>query len=211
MIATSKRGFAAIFAVFALVMFGLQARAADERVLSFFIETSQDAIAITHGGKDAGLKPFPEGILTLAGTNIANTLALTARISDASGALVGLATELEDFPTAIMDHGAQVWDTYWTLMIVGRGSLFLYEKESLGPDVARVFSETRNGSKDWHGSLTHPSNVGPLPSGEGIVVGGTGEFTGATGSFQEIGTLKRFTTEGELDARIELRVRLSAN
>lgn len=187
---------------------GQEKTADNSRVVSFFMEVPEDAIALTHGGKGAGITPFPEGILGLEETTIANTLALTVRLRDATGNLVGLASELEHFPTPSRPDGSNVWNTYWTVMVPGRGSLLLYERESLGPDVARVFHETPKGTEDWTGSLTRPSNVGPLPNGHGIVAGGTGEFAGATGSFQEIGTLKRFTPAAELTATIELRIHL---
>ncbi len=178
------------------------------KTLSYFIEMPEDGLALTHGQQGVELKPFPKGIQVLEGTEIENTLALTVRLRNQSRELVGLASELEYFPEVLDEDGKQVWDTYWTLMVSGKGSLFLYEKESLGPKIAKVFFETQQGDEDWQGRLTEPTNVGPLSTGHGVIAGGTGEFSGASGSFEEIGTLTAFTTSGELTASIELRLHL---
>lgn len=177
-----------------------------KETISFFLELPEDALSLTHGTPGGIIKPFPEGIKSLHNTDLANTLALTSRLRNNDGKLVGLASELEDFSVALQNDGKQIWDTYWTLMIVGRGTIFLYEKESLGPEVAAVFFNTPLGDKDWEGHLTLPSNMGPHASGHGIIVGGTGEFANRSGTFEEIGTLLKFTTSSEITASLELRI-----
>lgn len=174
--------------------------------LSLLMELPADAIALTHGG--APIAAFPRGIVTLQDTPIANALALTARVRDSDGRMVGLATELEDFPRGEALDADTVWDTYWTVMIVGRGSLYLHEKESLGPTVARIFGDAARHGRGWEGVHREPSTVGPLPGRNGEIVGGTGEFAGASGTFREIGTLRRFTSRGDIEATIELRLEL---
>lgn len=174
--------------------------------LSFFLKIPEDGLALTHGKMDHGLKPFPGGIKSLADTPIANTLALVSRVRDREGNLVGLASELEYFEQKPKSDGLQVWDTYWTLMIAGRGTLYLYEKESLGPEVADIFFSTKSKNSPWIGSLTWASNVGPHPSGHGVIVGGTGDFLGKVGTYEEIGTLLKFTSDGEITADIEIRL-----
>lgn len=172
--------------------------------LSYFIEVPADAIALTHGG--GAIAPFPEGIMSSQDTPVASSLALLTRVRDDKGQLVGLASELEDFPAGKTLGGETVWDTYWTVMIKGRGTLLLHEKESLGPTVGRIFADAVRKGQAWSGSHTESSTVGPLPGRNGEIVGGTGEFAGARGSFQEIGTLRSFSPKGELAATIELRV-----
>jgi hypothetical protein len=174
--------------------------------LSLVMELPADAIALTHGG--APIAAFPQGIATLQDTPVANALALTARVRDSDGRTVGLATELEDFPRGEALDADTVWDTYWTVMIVGRGSLYLHEKESLGPTVARIFGDAAQRGRSWEGVHREPSTVGPLPERNGEIVGGTGEFAGASGAFREIGTLRRFTSRGDIEATIELRLDL---
>jgi len=201
-----RKSLVAVCALIAVQMSGVVLADEEQGDLSVFMRMPEDALSLTHAGAGNALAPFPDGIPTLGGTDIARTLALTARIRDADGNLIGLTSELEDFPADFDEKGEQVWDTYWTVMIVGRGSLLLYEKEALGPDVAKVFAETPGSGLDWSGSIKQPSTVGPLPDKYGVVVGGTGEFEGATGKFREIGHLKRFTTDGALEAEIELRI-----
>jgi len=181
-----------------------------ETSMSFFLKIPEDGMALTHGKLGHGLKAFPDGIKSLADTPLANTLGLMSRIRDMNGNLVGLASELEYFPQKPKSDGSPVWDTYWTLMIAGRGTLFLYEKESLGPKVADVFFNAKNRRASWTGSLTWPSNVGPEKNGHGTIVGGTGEFTNMSGTFEEIGTLLEFTPKGELTADIEIRLYFSS-
>jgi|GEM_PF-1392154 len=178
----------------------------DEMTISFFIEGAEDIVAITHSGA-MPLKQLPADIQPLQPTPAGHSLGLIAKVRDGDGAVIGFASELEDFPIVDEFNDKNVWDTYWTVVINGRGSLLLYEKESLGPEVGSIFSETHKRTDDWTGNLVHASNVGPAPSGLGVIVGGTGEFSGADGTFEEIGTLRRFTPDGDIDASIELRVK----
>lgn len=180
----------------------------NETTVSFFMQGPADFISLSHSGA-APIKLTPSDIRPLLSSRDGNSLALTAILRDRNGEVVGLASELEDFPISDDFDGASVWDTYWTVVINGRGALLLHEKESLGPEVGRVFAETLQGTQDWTGNLVHASNVGPSPDGFGVIVGGTGEFEGATGFFEEIGTLRRFTPKGDLEATIELRIRFA--
>lgn len=178
------------------------------QAISFFIEMPEDGISLTHGGALA-IRAMPPGIATLRDTPIPNALALTTLLRDSERRVVGLATELEEFPLSPAPEGEPVWDTYWTLMIVGRGSLLLHEKESLGPTVGRIFREAASEGRGWAGSHTESSTVGPLPDRNGEIVGGTGDFAGASGTFREIGTLRSLSSEGEIEATIELRLELN--
>ncbi|MBY0563156.1 MAG: hypothetical protein K2P58_03130 [Hyphomonadaceae bacterium] len=176
--------------------------------VSFVIEAPADFIALTHGG-GAPLRQAPPGIATLADTPIPNALALTARVRDGAGRIVGLATELEDFPPASSPGGEAVWDTYWTVMVVGKGTLFLHQTESLGATVGRVFREAASEGRGWTGSHTESSTVGPVAGRHGEIVGGTGDFAGASGTFREIGALRSLSSDGDIEATIELRLELN--
>lgn len=190
---------------------GSDANKAKRETISYFIEVPADFISLTHGGK-LPLKISPAGILSLENSPISNTLALTTRLRDKEGRLVGITSELEDFAVAgrapVAKGAEPVWDTYWTLVVAGRGSLYLHEKESLGPTVGRIFAEARKRKQDWVGSHNEPSTVGPLPGRNGEIIGGTGAFYGASGTFREIATLKKFTQDGQIEAQVELRLEL---
>lgn len=190
---------------------GSDANKAKRETTSYFIEVPADFISLTHGGK-LPLKMHPAGILSLENSPVSSTLALTTRLRDKDGRLVGITSELEDFAVAgggpVPKGAGPVWDTYWTLLIAGRGSLYLHEKESLGPTVARIFAQARERKQDWEGNHSESSTVGPLPGRQGEIIGGTGAFYGASGTFREIGTLKKFTRDGQIEAQIELRLEL---
>jgi len=180
----------------------------DSYTLSFFLNTSKDLLSMTHGNT-VPLASFPEGIPTLAGTPIANMLAFTGIIREKSGTIIGIASELEEFPINVPEGTPLIWDTLWTVMLQGRGSLYLYQQETMIEEDVKIFSGAIQSGQTWTGNKTHATTYGPLPSGYGIIKGGTGEFEGATGTFQEIITLQKFTPEGHLGALIELRLNLN--
>lgn len=173
--------------------------------LSFFLSTTKDLLSMSHGGT-VPLAAFPAEIPSLAGTPVANMLALTSVIRDETGTAVGIASELEEFPAIVPEGTPMIWDTLWTLMVRGRGSLYLYQQETMILEDVEIFSGAINSGLTWKGSRTHATTHGPLPRGRGVVKGGTGEFAGVSGTFQEIVTLREFTPQGDLDALIELRI-----
>lgn len=175
--------------------------------LSFFMNTSKDLLSMAHGNA-VPLASFPEGIPTLAGTPVSNMLAFTSTITDATGKVIGIASELEEFPAEPSEGSPIIWDTVWTVMLQGRGSLYLYQQEIMIQEDVDIFTSTIASGHTWEGNKTHPTTYGPLLNGHGIIKGGTGEFEGVTGTFQEIVTLKNFTPEGHLGALIELRLRV---
>jgi len=96
---------------------------------SFFIGLPTDGIAMTHGGEVA-LAAGPPGIALLQETKIRNGFALLAKVRDVNDVVIGFASELETFPTdSDMLSESVIWDTSWTVMIPGRGSLYLQEQE----------------------------------------------------------------------------------
>ncbi len=170
--------------------------------VSFFLDAERDLVSVTHGGQ-IGLAPFPPGIRSLAGTPVERTLLFTAQLRNEHGELVGIASELEVFPQTPMTPET-VWQTWWTVVIPGRGALFAYQQERLTPAVATVMAAVRETGEDWRGELRDQNTVGPSADGQGIIVGGTGEFADARGAFLEIGTLRGYSARGELDAGLEL-------
>lgn len=177
------------------------------RTVSFHLRGPEDIIAVTHG-KQVGIGAFPPGIPTLEGTELADTLLLIARLRDESGEIVGITSELEHFPDLPIEVG-KPWDTYWTVVVPERGTLYGYHRERLSQEVYEVFASTRREGAEWRGRIEERQTVGPLPGNRGLVVGGTGEFEGASGWFVEIGELRGVTADGMLHATVELRFHLT--
>ncbi len=171
--------------------------------LSVFLRGPDDLISITHGGQ-VGIARHPEGILDLADSPVQGTLALTARVRDTEGNIIGIASELEHFTTIPVEPGVP-WHTYWTVVLPGRGSIYGHELEQLSEDILEAFSSALSEGRAWVGELTAQETVGPLSGHRGLIVGGTGEFEGVRGSFVEVNTLRRFTSEGVLYGTLNLR------
>ncbi|MDP6395417.1 MAG: hypothetical protein QF466_08215 [Desulfobacterales bacterium] len=183
-------------------------------VESFFltadIDGSGDVVAIT-GGTIADA--FPEGIPALAEPHIEHGLALLTMISDADadadadGKVVGFATELQEMheDTSVLS-GKIMIHTYWTLILPGRGSIFLYQTENNWMVMKEVIRPSRTTGETWRGERVSLNTNGPLPNGTGVIVGGTGEFAGIEGTFLEIGTLKGYKPPGSLHMSMELRL-----
>ena len=165
-----------------------------------------DGIAMTHGG-DVALASGPPGIAVLQEPKISNGFALLAKVRDANNEVVGLASELEIFPAGVdMLRENVVWDTSWTLMIPGRGSLYLHEQEHSGELGTKIIIPVQESGEAWHGDWTVTTTVGPRADGYGMIVGGFGEFEGASGKFQEIVSLTGFEPAGIMLGQVELRL-----
>ena len=173
---------------------------------SFFIELPADGIAITHGG-DMALTAGPPGIALLQEAQVKNGLAMLSKIRDANNAVIGFASELETFPEgADLLADDVVWDTSWTLMIPGRGSLYLSQQEHSGELGAKIVIPVQETGEAWRGEWTVTTTVGPRADGFGVIVGGAGEFAGAAGKFVEIVSLTGFEPGGIMVGRVELRL-----
>jgi hypothetical protein len=162
----------------------------------------EDVISVTHGGA-VGLKPYPEGVPPLADPALKTALALTVRIRNKDGEVIGFASELEDFPNG-KDPAAK-WNAWWTIVIPGRGALFAFEEEAIPAAHAPAFQSVAGG-ENWEGSIGAQVAVGPGEDGRGVILGGDGAFAGASGSVAEFTTLKGLTTDGVMTGVLELRV-----
>ena len=120
----------------------------------------------------------------------------------ASGEVIGIATEIEDFP----DGGGpgKYWDAHWTVMVPGVGSLYGYEIEII---VADEFEETMQmlADEQWTGSIERRMTSGPSPDGYGVIVGGTGAWEGATGRFAEVIHFSQAAPDAERVVQMGLR------
>ncbi len=176
----------------------------------FFLDVPGHEVALTHGGI-VPMPPFPDGIPPLAEPNIRLGLGLITKLRDVTDEVVGFATELEAAsPATSLWEGRIMTDTFWTVAVPGRGTLFLHETEDNWDLVTRIALPARLLRRDWTGEWTNVNTVGPRPDGRGTVIGGTGEFASASGSFIEVGRLRRFTAAGAMEFTMELRVALAA-
>ena len=121
--------------------------------------------------------------------------------------MVGFASELEVMsPDSSLVSGKMVVDTDWTLVLPGRGSLFLAQIEDASDFVKQVALPVIASRKDWEGDWKLVSTIGPRPDGRGVIVGGSGEFEGVTGSFVERSRLTKFTTDMQMNITVELQL-----
>ena len=178
----------------------------NESTESFFLDIPADLIAATHGGMFP-FQSFPPGIPGLDAPNLESGFALITEIRNREGAVIGFGTELETAsPESSFLKGRIMTDTFWSLIIPGRGSVHLYQTENNWNLTKNVALPARLTGKPWSGNWVNVNTLGPLPSGRGIIVGGSGEFEGITGTFVEVGTLQGLSPEGALKGAMELRL-----
>ncbi len=179
-----------------------------EKTLSFFLDTTLDTVAISNNGLNL-LAPFPAGIPLLDEPNIQPGLAILAKIRDEHGEVIGFASELEDFPPeGPTPEGELRWKTAWTLVIPGRGSIFLNQIEDARELLTLVIWPTLATGIPFEGDYSAIPTDGPRFDGRGVIVGGTGDFKRLRGSFVEIARVTRFdpmSTPG-LELTLELRL-----
>lgn len=185
---------------------------ANETVESFFSDIPAHCIAATHGGLYS-IDPFPTGMPSLDHPNLKSGFALIAKIRDSEGKVIGFATELETLsPESNWLKGLIMIDTYWSLIIPGRGSVHLYQTENIWKP-ENIWKLTKDiivpallSGKAWSGDWVNVNTLGPLPNGYGTIIGGSGEFGGVSGTFIEVGTFNGFSPEGQMIGVVELRL-----
>jgi len=173
--------------------------------IEFTINVPEDVLSMTHGF-NTGLMKIPPTITSLSGSADQSMLAVTARLRNAGGEFVGIASELEVFPDAIGPRPGMSWKTDWTIT-TKQGSLFIYQEERVPDAHIPAFSQLASG-QNWHGSIIANISSGPHPSGRGIIIGGTGVYAGRTGTFIERVDLTGLTTKGEMLGVMYLQIYL---
>jgi hypothetical protein len=177
-------------------------------VESFFLEFPGDVVALTHGGQ-MFLPTFPGDISRLDEPALNTSMGTLAKVRDTQGNIVGFATELEVFPKDMAQTfmtGKAVWGTVWTVVIPGRGAVFLVEQEQSGKFAADIMGPVLANRKSWTGSYDQTTTVGPGGDGRGLIAGGSGDFEGARGAFIERNHFTRFDPDGALRLKTELRL-----
>ena len=183
---------------------------AGKTVESFFLsgtlEEQGSIIALTHG-ELFPMDAIPPGIRHLDHLNLASGLAVMAWLHDESGKAVGFASELEQMhEDSQLLTGRLMTHTSWTLIIPGRGAIFLYQTENNFRLAKEIMLPMMIKGETWHGKFNSLNTFGPEPSGAGRIVGGTGEFEAISGEFIEVATLRGLTLGGRLDTIMELRI-----
>jgi hypothetical protein len=165
-----------------------------------------DAVSITHGGK-VPFAPLPRDVALMSEPAIASGLALITRMRDASGRVVGVATELESgHEDSSLLAGKLMTHTTWTVVVPGRGALVLYQVEDNWTLATRIIGPALLFGRPWRGAWHNLNTLGPLPSGHGEIVAATGAFAGRSGTFIEDAEMREFTPDGAMDFTMNVRV-----
>ncbi len=186
--------------------------AAKETVESFFLTFPDDGVALTNDGS-MFLKPFPEGIPRFEEPAIRTSMGILAKVRNRQGEVIGFASELEVFPPDMAETfmtGKAVWDTVWTVVIPGRGAVFLVEQEQSGSFAAEIMGPALETGESWQGEYDMTTSVGPGSDGRGLIVGGSGAFAGARGAFIERNHFTEFDPAGPIRIGTELRLFFTA-
>lgn len=177
--------------------------AAQPRQEVFHFNSPADVIAVTHGGTPP-LPLAPAGIRPLPLDPLGKSMVLVAFVRDASGRIVGTATEIEYYPGG--RDRTKPWEAWWTLNVPGRGTIAGHETEAVPLDQRSIFEDLQRTGREWRGRMTARIATGPRPDGNGRILGGSGDWEGATGALSEWTTLTRVAPGGVLEGRIELRI-----
>jgi hypothetical protein len=169
-----------------------------------------DAVSITHGGK-VPFAPQPHDVQLLLEPAIAGGLALITRVRDASGRVVGVATELESgHEDSSLLRGKLMTHTTWTVFAPGRGALVLYQVEDNWTLATRIVGPALLLDRPWRGTWHNLNTLGPLPQGHGEIVAATGEFAARPGTFVEDAEMREFRPSGQMDFTMTVRVAFDA-
>ena len=160
---------------------------------TFFTKLPADTVAVTRGSRIGG-KGTPATIQPFDDPAIDTGFADLQKIRNKAGEVVGFGIQLEVWATNDAGKLKTEFPTSWTIVLPGRGTLFLHQIENAGVLFDKV-KAARSGPQPWHGAIDERTTIGPGPGGVGIIIGGTGEFEGQRGTFIES---NQFT---DMDAR----------
>jgi hypothetical protein len=181
---------------------------APSRQESFFTKMSDDLVVFTHGALLDPSGIIPKDVAKFDEAKIRGGGALLHKLRDKDGNVIGFGSQLEVMVPGKDTKYLLDWPTAWTIVIPGRGTLFLYEIEK----PVKLFAKMAQAQKDpatLREPIAEQTTAGPLPSGEGVIIGGTGEFDGKKGSFIEINRFVEPAPPGSavgLKGDIEVRV-----
>jgi hypothetical protein len=149
---------------------------------TFFTKLPVDTVAMT-AGKYMSMR-VPTGIQPLNEPGIESGLIDMQKMRNQAGEVVGFAAQLQVWASDENGKTKDEYKTTWTVVLPGRGTLFLSETENPSA-LFRQLSELRAKLKTWKGRIGIQTTTGPAAGGVGLIVGGTGEFEGQKGTFIE--------------------------
>lgn len=169
--------------------------AAPSRQEVFFTRLTADTVAVTGGRFVNRSLMVPSTIQPFSESGINGGFADLQKMRDRSGEVVGFGAQLEVWTPDESGRPRPEMRTTWTLVLPGRGTLFLYEIEN-ATRLFQLISAARSGPQPWHGHIDERTTIGPGPGDVGIIVGGTGEFEGRRGTFIETNQFTAFESGG---------------
>lgn len=174
-------------------------RVLEQYTLDGYLDRPGTIVALSHGG----ITPFatlPAGEPLIPEPVVRSGLALITRVHDAKGEIVGVATELEaGHEDSNLLAGKLMTHTTWTVVLPGRGGLFLYQTEDNWWLATRIIGPAVLGGESWKGTWHHLNTIGPRPDGHGEIVAATGRFANRPGTFVEHAEMREFTPDGRMD------------
>jgi choline dehydrogenase-like flavoprotein len=173
----------------------------------FRADWREDNIVTDHGAL-ADLPVRPPDISKLTDGPLRRGYMNLARIRDRNGQVVGIGSQVE---TASWD--SRPWrnlinaNTTWSLVLPGRGLLFLSQKEG-GDDIGGTSAAAKKAGQTWRGTKRFNHTLGPLSEGRGIIHGGSGAFVPVIGSFREWNTLFEVPVQGIIHGATDFELHL---
>jgi hypothetical protein len=173
-------------------------------------ENSGDVVSITTSGDPAIFPNAPAGTEFLQEPNIRDGLALITLVRNADDKIVGFATELEaGHENSSLLKGKVMTHTTWTVIVPGRGALFLYQTEDNWILFKRFVLPALLFDKRWQGSWKNLNTLGPSPEGYGQIIAATGAFAGQAQHFIEYAELRKFHAGVDVGGTMDLYVAFS--
>ena len=167
----------------------------------------EDNIVTDHGAL-ADLPVRPPDIVKLTDGPLRRGYMNLARIRDGSGQVVGIGSQVE---TASWDsrpwRGLINAHTTWSVVLPGRGLLFLSQKEG-GDDIGSTSAAAKAAGQTWRGTKKFNHTLGPLSEQRGIIHGGSGEFAPVVGAFREWNSLFEVPVQGIMHGATDFELHL---
>ncbi len=138
-----------------------------------------DAILFTNNG-DSRVRPSPAGVAQLWELAIEDTSIAVLPLTDVRGEQVGLGIKFSSLSesTRLFNGEANV-DSAWHVILPGKGSLFMGQRENYFDFLRQVVLPAHWGSgRNWKGQWRQNLTSGPGTLGTASVTGGSGAFDG---------------------------------